>query len=95
MNIRAMKPTASGTCVRVAERGLRHPFRYGKCIACLLKDFPWQVKDKVRVKATGKIGTVAYRYYNGYTLVRIRGHKNKGGIFNNNSTYANTELEKV
>lgn len=70
-------------------------FKFGKCITCTLKAIPWREGDKVRVKSIDKEGTVVYRYYNGFTLVKIAGKEVEGGAFNNNSTYRNNDIELV
>lgn len=63
-----------------------------KEIDCLIAAIPWKEGDKVRVK--GKVGTVRYVYYNGYTLIEFADTPITGGIFNNSSTYRNTEIVK-
>jgi len=79
-------------CQRCAKP---HHFRKGPCIDCILAALPWKEGDLVKVKATGKLGTVLYRYYNGYTELKIGKKKIKGGIFNNDGTYKNDEIELV
>jgi len=74
--------------------GGKNSFQKGKCIDCLIKEIPWKEGDKVKVKSIDKIGIVVYNYYNGYTLVNI-GEKVNGGIFNNDATYKNDDIELV
>jgi hypothetical protein len=70
-----------------------HHFAKGKCIKCLIETHPFNGVEKVKVKATGKVGTVLYLYYNGYTLVKFPRKPIRGGAFDNDSTYRNDELE--
>ncbi len=49
-----------------------------------LARIPFKAGDTVQVG--GKLGTVAYVYYNGFILVDF-GKPIEGGIFSNNSTY--------
>ena len=55
---------------------------------------PFKAGDRVKVIATGQIGTASYIYYNGFVLVDF-GKPIIGGIFNNNSTYRVAALAGV
>lgn len=82
------------TYYRCHDCGKITPWAKGKCIDCLLDAVPWREGDTVRIKSSGKVGTVAYRYYNGYTMVDT-GERCTGGVFNNDCAWANDELELV
>jgi len=55
----------------------------------------WQENDSVRVKASGKVGIARYIYTNGFTLVEFPDTLIKGGLFNNDSTFHNSEIESI
>lgn len=74
--------------------GKPHHWSQGVCIDCLLDAVPWKEGDTVRVKADGRTGKVVYRYYNGFTMVDT-GQPIRGGVLNNDGTFANGELELV
>ncbi len=59
-----------------------------------LANIPFKAGDRVKVRATGRVGTASYVYYNGFVCVDF-GEPIKGGILNNNSTYRVAQLDKV
>jgi hypothetical protein len=68
-----------------------------QAIADAMAKIPWQDGDRVRVKPDSResdwcksTGVVAYRYYNGFTLVRFGDE-----VDSTECVFANTELEKV
>lgn len=51
----------------------------------------WKAGDTV--KASGKQGIVRYIYTNGFTLIEFPNTPVEGGIFNNNSTFSNEQID--